>query len=146
MKKCNVQYCLSIFSATIYFWLFLWSLYMYHKIFNMQKFYISCYIPTEKFINCQTWFKPIKMLTAIDFLPNLQKKKKLILYTNNSLWLQCTWKIANLWNQAMVLYYAFCRFGQLIIVVKFMPEEVLQKTCQLEKNGFMFQVNHWVLS
>lgn len=68
---------------------------------------------------------------------------KLLLYTNNSLWLQCTWKIANLWNQAMVLYYAFCRFGQLIIVVKFMPEEVLQKTCQLEKNGFMFQVNHW---
>lgn len=57
--------------------------------------------------------------------------------------MQCTWKIANLWNQAMVLYYAFCRFGQLIIVVKFMPEEVLQKTCQLEKNGFMFQVNHW---
>lgn len=115
------------------------------KLFKMQKFFISCFIPTEKFINCQTWLKPIKMLTAIDFLPNLQQQK-LILYTNNSLWLQCTWKIANLWNQAMVLYYAFCRFGQLIIVVKFMPEEVLQKTCQLEKNGFMFQVNHWVLS
>lgn len=78
MKKCNVQYCLSIFSATIYFWLFLWSL--YHKIFNMLKFYISCFIPTEKFINCQTWFKAIKMLTAIDFLPNLQQQKIDIVY------------------------------------------------------------------
>lgn len=54
--------------------------------------------------------------------------------------MQCTWKIANLRNLVMILCYDFCRFGQLIIVVKFMPEKVSQKTCQLEKNGFMFLV------